>query len=318
MLGRFTYDVSIDGGSQELIQVIPFGMHETGRGSFVLDREGMREILSEFNSHASDMVVDYEHQSLGPGEAPAAGWIKRLVDRDADGLWAEVEWTPRAAEFIRSGEYRYLSPVFLKTAREGRAVRLINAALTNRPAIDGMVPVTGGHEAVHATQEGGTMMKQIFDALGIEVGTEADAASAIEALRNRLDAVTKAIGAKPDADDAELTGTLAAMRQSHEAIGALAERVAELEAALRGRDARELVAAAMSEGKLSPAQLGWANEYADSDPEGFRVFVAKAPVIVPVFDAPKGAAQQRPRIDETQQAVNALMGIQAETFTRHN
>ena len=122
------------------IQVIPFGRHETANGPFVLDGDGVRDIIRDFESRQNEMVIDYEHQSLGSGEAPAAGWITRLVNRGEDGLWAVVEWTRRARRYLEGREYRYLSPVFLKEADTGRVVRFLNAALTNTPAIDGMVP----------------------------------------------------------------------------------------------------------------------------------------------------------------------------------
>ena len=62
----------------------------------------------------------------------------------------------------------------------------------------------------------------------------------------------------------------------------LKERVKQLEAAEKQRKADELVQMAMKEGKISAAQKEWANAYALSDPDGFKVFAEKAPVVVPV------------------------------------
>lgn len=307
------------GDTPKEIQVIPFGRHATAQGEFVLDREGISEIVAEFNLRANDLVIDYEHQTLGGVEAPAAGWIKTLIDRGVDGLWAAVQWTPRAAGYLRDREYRYLSPVFIKRASDARVVRLVNAALTNQPAIDGMVPVMNRAIAADPQKEGGKemqmQMQKIMEALGLDATLgEAEATAAIAALRDKLRAVIESIGLQPDADSAEITGTLCAMKQAHEQFAALAARVGELEAALGGHEAEGLITQAMREGKLTPAQRAWADDYAARDIDGFRVFVAKAPIVVPVTDAPSHAVSRKSRIDETQHRVNAYLGISAEAF----
>ncbi len=305
---------AIEGAPAE-IQVIPFGGHETTQGSFVLDAEGIRQIISEFEARKNEMVIDYEHQTLGGSEAPAAGWIKRLIDKGADGLWASVQWTPRALQYLRGREYRYLSPVFMKRIADGRAVRLINAALTNQPAIDGMVPVVN-RAAVNSQKEGGgKKMEKIMEALGLDKAAgEAEVIAAIGAMKSRITSVLDSLGVGTDATDPELSGTVAAMRQAYEQLPAIAARLAELEAALGGKESAGLVEQAMAEGKLTPAQKAWATDYAARDTEGFRVFVAKAPVVVPVADAPRAGARKVQALDETQQRVNAHLGISAEAF----
>jgi phage I-like protein len=128
-------------GVPDLIQVLPYGCHQTEKGPFLLDEEAALEVVRAFHQRVNDMVIDYEHQTLKGTEAPAAGWIKRLVDRGKGGIWAVVEWTERAKGYLQNREYRYISPVFLKRASDNRVVKLFNVALTNQPAIDEMVPV---------------------------------------------------------------------------------------------------------------------------------------------------------------------------------
>ena len=65
------------------------------------------------------------------------------------------------------------------------------------------------------------------------------------------------------------------------------EEFEKIQKDLRKRDADEIVAKAVSEGKITPDQKDWAVQYAERDLEGFRVFVAKAPVVVPVDNLPK-------------------------------
>jgi len=120
------------------IQLIPFGYHATSKGDFLLDDEALKLVVSTFDSQVNDLVVDYEHQTLSGKEAPAAGWIKKLMNRGKQGLWGLVDWTDRSRDYLRRREYHYLSPVFLKRQSDSRVVRLLNAGLTNAPEIDGM------------------------------------------------------------------------------------------------------------------------------------------------------------------------------------
>ncbi len=129
-------------GAPEWIRLLPFGEIEMvdGRDSIRFDREGAEAIVAQASRRSTDLVIDYEHQSLG-GEAPilAAGWIKEVEIR-ADGLWARVEWTPRARKYIEEREYRYFSPV-LEVDNDRRIVGLWNVALTNTPAMADVLPL---------------------------------------------------------------------------------------------------------------------------------------------------------------------------------
>jgi phage I-like protein len=316
------------------VQLIPYGKHSTGKGDFVLDREGAASIISDFNSRQNDMVLDYEHQTLTGSEAPAAGWIRKLINKGSEGIWAVVQWTPRAIEYLRNREYRYISPVFLKSASDGRVMRLINAALTNQPAIDGMVPVVNKQlkDEYPETEEKRKeeRMEKLFELLGLKAdATEEQAMEAVmslkesTALREKEHAeLLKALGLKEGASVSEATGTIEAFKQGHEGAGELVRKVTELEEKLRDKEASELVSAAMKAGKVTPAQKEWASAYAGRDPEGFRTFVAKAPVVVPV--GPEFARVMEPHgktvgaPDGIQLAVNKAMGIDAETFKKHS
>ena len=59
------------------IQVIPAGRTITPKGVFVLDQESAQAVISDFEAHKNDMVIDYEHQTLSdpPVEAPAGGRV---------------------------------------------------------------------------------------------------------------------------------------------------------------------------------------------------------------------------------------------------
>jgi phage I-like protein len=230
------------------IQVIPFGSHETGKGDFVLDEEGMAAILADFEGRANDMVIDYEHQTLTGGEAPAAGWIKKLVNKGRDGLWAVVEWTERAKEYLKNREYRYLSPVFLKTIDDGKVVRLLNAALTNTPAIDGMVPVVNrkgdfvppayppkGKDVQTHKKEEKKMLEKLLKLLALKEGaTEEQALEAVKGMAGEakvLVALKEPLGIKPGATADEAMQVVAAMKASLEAYEAGSKNIKSVMAA---------------------------------------------------------------------------------------
>jgi phage I-like protein len=320
------------------IQVIPFGRHETEHGPFALDEEGAASIIADFNKRENDLVVDYEHQTLRGAEAPAAGWIKRLINKGKGGLWAAVEWTPRAVEYLKNREYRYLSPVFVKRARDGRVVRLLNAALTNQPAIDGMVPVVNKNSDGLSVMGNGSSdyaspithykgkevsMEKLMELLGLpaDAGQER-AAQAVLAMKKRasaMEGVCSVLGLPEDAEASEINGTVMALTKGHEQAEAFAGRVAELEGLLRRKEAERHVEQAMKEGKVTPAQKDWAVRYAQREPEAFMAFAAKAPVLIHTGEAASGAAApERGELYGQQRHVNAVLGIEEETFRNHN
>lgn len=89
------------------------------------------------------LPVDYFHEN----EKVAGGWIAGLELREGDSqLWAEVEWTPRAAQMLADGELRYISAEFHFDYRHNEGGKkfgptLFGAGLTNRPFIKGMQAV---------------------------------------------------------------------------------------------------------------------------------------------------------------------------------
>jgi phage I-like protein len=324
----------------EKIHILPFGRHRTEKGTFSLDEKGMETIIRDFNARKNDMVIDYEHQTLMDVEAPAAGWIKRLVNKGREGLWAEVEWTSRAIRYIKNREYRYLSPVFLKNSENLRPVRLINAALTNQPAIDGMTPVAAAlygasfridsnpsrlYAAVpHKNISEVKVMERILEILGLPPETEDDRVirklEALVARSSALKGVCGIAGLDEDTPVSEIEGTVMAFKKSREQVEALNSTVKELREKLRLQEVEKLVQQAMKEGKVTPAQHDWAKGYAGRDPEGFRAFVAKAPTVVPTGEVSgnSGPVVGSGRIDDTQLEVNKALGLDPETFEKHN
>lgn len=318
------------------IQVIPAGYHDTPKGPFNLDAEGAQAVIAAFEAQSNDMVVDYEHQTLAdpPVEAPAAGWIKRLINKGPDGIWAAIEWTERAKQYVANKEYRYVSPVFLKRRADNKVIRLINVALTNQPNIDGMVPITNKLDSFTANNKEADM-KGLLKLLGLAEDAKEDAA--IAAVNKLLEAkataqankektaiviankgVLDALGLAATAGESEVIATINAMKQSHTKIDDLVTELSTLKTSITEKNAAGAVEAAINAGKITPAQKDWATDYAKRDLPGFEMFVSKAPVVVVAGQIVTDKPADTSGIDDTQAQINKMCGISDETFKKHN
>jgi len=210
-------DLQSMGGLPTEIQVAPFGRwkgYVTGGGE-VIEFEVTPELAAKAIEYhldlkkrfpSRDLVIDYEHQTQSNDQAPAAGWMHSDIFLKDDGIYARVkEWTPKAAEYIRNKEYRYISPVLLYNSVEketGKTIplRLVNVALTNEPFIDGIKPVSAKDnnsatiiiltDSITHQPEGGTMLEQILQFLGLAAGATFDQVKeAIEKIKNGAAAV---------------------------------------------------------------------------------------------------------------------------------
>ncbi len=159
--------------------LIPFGEVIVERpvsgDSFVFTPAHATAAKQWFDRMGRKLAIDYEHQSFdrlnrrSDGLRPAAGWIGGLAVRD-DGLWAvDVTWTDRASELLRTGEYRYFSPVIFWTDEDHTGVAALGpVALTNDPAMHGVTPLAarragGDHDAGDAarTSDGDALQNEL-------------------------------------------------------------------------------------------------------------------------------------------------------------
>ncbi len=252
--------------------LVPWGQVRSTNGDFVVDAESAAAVIEAFRQHGTDLVIDYEHQSLGgryaapSGLAPAAGWITGLEVRDGEGIWGKVRWTLAAARRIVRQEYRFLSPVVIVRRDDRKVTSLDSVALTNRPAIAGMQPVVNRNDGspwpvidgpVEAGRDCGSG-EMVSKALTKEVG-----------MQDELKQLRELLSLGDDAGEQEV------VRQACSRLGALIEST-------RQREAVERVACAMQAGKVCEAQKQWATQFALRDPTGFDGWVADAPVLVPL------------------------------------
>lgn len=142
-------------GPRSWIQLARTGSFVSNRyGKFSITKDDLKQMLHNFvhitPKAPTELPVDVDHLSMDPkrpGDGIAAGWMKKLELRDNDQtLWAEVEWTPQGAQWVRDGAYRFVSPSFVKdhTYKDGKKIgtTLLAAAITNHPFLEEMEPVS--------------------------------------------------------------------------------------------------------------------------------------------------------------------------------
>ena len=138
-------DITYDFG-ETLVMITPIGEFT---GSTV-DGKPVKEIVDEESvktmaQQTEEVLLDRDHASMRTNDrdSSAAGWIsgfKAVVNLgDMSGLYAIVKWTSEGIRLVKDRIYRFLSPVFELDAN-GRAIRLVNVGLTNRPALK-MMPI---------------------------------------------------------------------------------------------------------------------------------------------------------------------------------
>lgn len=327
------------------IKILPIGRVHSQKGDFNVDEESFELIRKQFKDRKLDLVIDYEHQTLSDVQAPAGGWIKELY-KGEDAIIAKVEWTAKAAEYLKNKEYRYLSPVVLVRKRDQKATAIHSVALTNTPAIDGMFALVNSLD-IEDISEGGNIMdlKELAKALGLpETATEEeikkaveDAAKAAEKLKEMEEKKSEdktGEGGKPQ-EVAEVVANSTILSMLGLKEGAKTEDVAAsimalktgtpdtqaellaLKQRMQERDADEEVQKALKAGKITAAQTGWAKSYALKDMDGFKGFVEKAPVVVPPGKLELKDAPAAPGSDEVDVAILKNMGVSMEDVKKY-
>ncbi len=271
-----TAEIHAQGGTvPDAIQLFPAGTVRATDGrpadapGWTLTADLAARLIQQASARANPYLIDYEHQTLRAEQngqpAPAAGWFRALEWREGSGLWAVgVEWTERARTMIASGEYRFISPVFTYD-KAGRVLRLLHAALTNDPALDGMAAVAALSFTPDQEQP---MNPETLKLLGLaEDATPEQIATAVAAL-------------KAKADEAE--GSLAALKSTTAPLDTVKElqgQVAALTSAALARDIDDLVKPALADGRLLPAMEAWARDLGKTNLAALKQYLDNAPAI---------------------------------------
>ncbi len=267
-------------------RLIAFGLVQVDRplagGDFEFKRRHAVSAKRWFDQMGRKLAIDYEHQSLdrraarADGLRPAAGWIGSLELRE-DGLWAtQVEWTERARELLRSGEYRYFSPVIYWTDEDCSDIAALGpVALTNDPAMQGVTPLAAKRRFAAARQDAlrGAHAREASDAGGpVADGSTAGASDDADADPAAALAADAEVDAQADAP-ADL--------KDAEALHAAQAEVVALRRKLTAQEADTFVERGMRQGKvLESTRMDWREDYL-RDAQAAEARLARAPILLP-------------------------------------
>ena len=308
----------------------PYGeQHYTKDGkedAFRFSPESADRVIREFHSRARDLVIDYEHQTLTGGKAPAAGWIGDL-EKTEQGLVAKVNyWTDAAADLLQKREYRYFSPTFLMSGKEVTALHSV--ALTNHPAMHGVAALAAKDTAIinqpenpgktkgnNMTKTELALRKLLGDtALALSDETDGQTAARIEALaeelpelrvkKNIAEEVKKLLGVPETAGKDEILAALKAELEKAEKLEADAEE-AKKDLVLSDALAKNKITAA-EKTVLAKLDLATLNDLVKAKPE--NAAVPGAPLPEP--DKKKEAAA----LTDEEKKIALSMGLTEEEF----
>lgn len=291
---------SIEGGRDGLFEnrITPDGHVVSRAGDFFVDQESFDAMRAEFVSHGTPLPIDYEHQTLGgeyaapDGKAPAAGWMESIHYRPGEGVFAMVRWTDRATAMIRSGEYKYLSPVVAVQKDDQKALGLHSAGLTNTPAIEHMdvlaakdnvkeIANMDGETTTTPTKETTTTAadspEMLLGAIMSQLSIDLESTDIIEGLKAVLAKVSKssddkegdgdnadapaakvanklktALDLKQDATDDELIVAVNSLKHNAKGDGESAKELAELKDQLGELQADKIIEPYLAANKINP------------------------------------------------------------------
>ena len=273
----------IDKAKYGRIQLLPYGKFRATDGRptdveawYVTDTNGA-DVVALANSQKNPLPIDYEHQILhsqqNGKEAPSAGWMEYFYF-NPQGIFADVRWTDKAAEYIKNGEYRYISAVFAYDTN-GYVRKIFHAALTNNPALDGMdeVMVAASVQLLNQQKEKPEMDKKLVEALCALFALKADASEA--EITEKVTALSAAKGnsqvavldvyaklAEKEQSVAALTAQVGKPDPAKfvpvETVAALQADFNKLKLSIDNDKKSALIEAALSQGKLAPARKEWA------------------------------------------------------------
>lgn len=343
----FALPALADGSNTIEMQLTPAGNFRStdgrpeGVSAWRIDAEIAARVIDRFSKRVNPPVLDYEHQTLRKEEngqpAPAAGWITALQWREGSGLWATVELTERAMSWIRTGEYKFVSPVFAYDAETGELLAMQMAAITNDPAIDGMEPLALRAAATFGftndSQEEPAMNKLLLAVLAaLALGndtTEDQAIAALSATKPKLDAldqIRKDLGVGEITDAATGTAAVAACSAVRTAaadktpdpskfvpvsvVEQLKTDIAALSAKQVGREVDELVNAGLADGRLHKSQKDWATSLGKSDIAALTKYLETATPIAALSGTQTGGQEPAGGKDE-----NGLTGAELAVCT---
>jgi phage I-like protein len=280
-----------DGEAPPEFRILSKGENKTKKGTVHFDAESEKHVLTAYSDHGADLMIDYEHKSILTAGAPvdggkAAGWFKPAV-RNGE-LWAtEVQWTDAAKAALKSREYRYFSPALMHDEK-GRVHRLVNVALTNLPATQGLRALVASDTVPSKDDQ------------NMDKDTEVALFAALSA-----DSLSAALG------------TITALQEEAGKVKTLSAELATLKLDVATRDVDKLLSEAKDAGKVSEAELPALREQGIKDVKwlsGYLAIKTPAPAATKEVKAPKTPIAGE--VTDVDKAVCRLFAVKPADFAK--
>ena len=310
---------------RQTIHICPMGIVRTrdGRGPYRLaDAEAVIKASQEYSGRAK-MLVDYDHQSFTKhktgGTAAAAGWIVGMQAR-RDGIWALVEWTPKAAAHIAASEFRYLSPV-INHLPDGTITLIVSVALTNSPNL---------HEMTALSHKENPAMEPKYS----DPADGAKYADTTDATEDEMNKIRQLLKLPPDADARAVIEAITALLSGAQSatpdpakfvpIGLFERAVKDandFRVGINAEQAAEYVESKVKSGQLAPHYRDWAIGVCTRNKPDFDKFMEKTgPAfqqlfrqICPTHYSPSAHSANRGD-DGVEAEIRERMGLTADQF----
>jgi len=313
-------DLNAKGEPPSEFRIFAAGANRTTRGTFEFSSKAAESVMAAAADYANDYPVDYAHAMFSSGglfgspdpaaAGAAAGWFKPVVREGA--LYAtECSWTPRAAKMLADREYRYTSPAFLH-AEDGTITELLNVALTNVPAGKGITPLMADQLPRPETMP----MKGLLALLSLKAdATEADAVVALNSIVSDRAALLSEIGV---ATVSEAKGRITGLKLEADKAVALAKQLGELVTASRKGEVAAMLAKAVEEKKVAPAELELLTKLGERDPAELKGMLdVRSPMLNPPSLPPNGGGTGMVAgLTREEREVAELMGVNLEALAK--
>lgn len=323
----------------------PASMEGVSCSAWMIDAAIAASIISSVAARNNPIVIDYEHQTLLSAEngqkAPAAGWFaaEGMEWREGEGLFAKVEWTEAAKLHIDAKEYRFISPVLAFNPKTGAVQKILNAALTNNAAIDGMDEVSARLTASLTQQETPSMdieelledLRWMLNLPKLATAEEvvAELQKAVALIKTTAPEAVAAAGFSVTSLLAAQGTQIAALKSATpdpakfvpvEAMSALQTEVATLRNEQVSREVDGVVLAALSAGKLLPAQEAWARNLGKSNLAALNEYLTGASGIAALTSTQTQGKQPvvtpQGELSDSQLAMCTATGVKPEDFKK--
>ncbi|MBA4382756.1 MAG: hypothetical protein C0406_09345 [Sideroxydans sp.] len=333
------------------IQLLPAGEFRARDGrptecaAWMTSADIAAKIIADIAALANPICIDYEHQSILTAEngqkAPAAGWFtaEGMEWREGEGLFAKVEWTETAKLHIDAKEYRFISPVIFYDKKTGAVKKILNAALTNNAAIDGMEEVSARLTASITQQETLSMdLEELLENLRwmLNLPTLATQEDIVAELQKAVALIKADNSTEVAAAGFSITSLIAAKNTQIatlsaavpdpakyvpvDAMAALQFEVATLRTEKTTREVDGVVTAALTAGKLLPPQEKWARDLGMKDMAALTAYIETAQGVAALTSTqtqgkqPVGTPQGE--LSDAQLAMCRSTGVNPEDFKK--